>query len=868
MASTEPRRSSRSTKGQHSQTLTQELEVVDTKRTESTPKNAAGKSERKRPKAKSRRIKKQSMPEEEEDEESYVRCVCGLEVTDPDDDKPLMAQCEECLCWQHPECTMGITVEVDVPDQYFCERCRPDLHEAYFKRIAQEEKPSVLSWPNDPDYKQEADDQTRTVNDLKSGKRKLERSPSVEGPLKVQKKERHGSTSDRTDTSISEKLDQQEDKPQPPPPRTVTSPPLSRRKSSASTISKAVPLPSKVDHIDDLADNVRKSVANGILKLLEKAADEAISNDTLQVDEGTTALEIAEQLSLEIEYSMYEQLAIRTEKDVGHKYRDKFRTILFNLKDIKNSVLRQKVLSGDITPEHLVRMTPEEMMNPELQKLAEAVRAESITQSILKKPEAPRIRRTHKGEEFVGDVDPMGTVPETAPEREEEEGLRVKAEAEAQGSPNANDNPHQQRSVSPFTNFEQNHLPDITHPDDEKRARSQSLQLSDAGARNSEDRRSATPSADSEVADNEDFNIDQVWKSVDSPPAGKRSSVTASDLVQPISPPPQGRRQVIDEDIDRLINDDLDHSAMPEDDFDNSYSPMLEPKDPMIWEGLISMAGVSEFMGSAVQVGGPLFDGELRRWQDVIAPSIDIDGRLSKDTAASYLSEVSSTKDLVAVSFTVMDSTSKEQERAFTRLFDYFRGRDRYGVIRNKFPNVKDAYLVPLLPADPRPEYMHMISSISIPRIVTTPMLLGIFVINKTNPLARATAGGYVTKPEMQGESDEYDPTAIPMAPSISSDVFGHREPWYPPVAREVSSFPSQSLSVATASTAADLPSSGPLKNVTETLLGLALPPNEVALLQKILASRPELTHDPSLINDPNFLINVVQDYQRNHSEG
>ncbi|KAK9320660.1 transcription factor S-II, central domain-containing protein [Lipomyces orientalis] len=868
MASTEPRRSSRSTKGQHSQTLTQELEVVDMKRTEGTSKTAAGKSEMKRPKAKSRRMKKQSTPEEEGDEESYVRCVCGLEVTDPDDDKPLMAQCEECLCWQHPECTMGITVEADVPDQYFCERCRPDLHGAYFQRIAQEEKeekPPVLLGPNDPDYKPKADGQSRTVNDLKSGKRKLERSPSVEGPLKIQKKDRHGSASERTDTAISEKFDQQEDKPQPPPPRTVTNlPPLSRRKSSASTVPKAVPLPSKVDHIYDLADNVRKSVANGILKLLEKTADEAISNDTLQVDEGTTAVEFAEKLSLEIEYSMYEQLAIRTEKDVGHKYRDKFRTILFNLKDIKNSVLRQKVLSGDITPEHLVRMTPEEMMNPELQKLAEAVRAESITQSILKKPEAPRIRRTHKGEEFVGDVDPMGTVPEAAPEREEEEVLRVKAEAEAQVSPNANDNPHHQRSVSPFTTLEQNYLSDITHPDDEKRERSQSLQL--AGARNSEDRRSATPSADSAVADNEDFNIDQVWKSVDSPPADMRSSVTDSDLVQPISPPPQSRRQVIDEDIDRLITDELDHNAMPEDDFDNSYSPMLEPKDPMIWEGLISMAGVSEFMGSAVQVGGPLFDGELRRWQDVIAPSIDIDGRLSKETAASYLSEVSSTKDLVAVSFTVMDSNSKEQERAFTRLFDYFRGRDRYGVIRNKFPNVKDAYLVPLLPADPRPEYMHMISSISIPRIVTTPMLLGIFVINKANTLARATAGDYVTNPDMQGESDEYDPTAIPMAPSTSSDAFGHREPWYPPVAREVSSFPLQSSSGAIASPAPNLDSSGPLKSVTETLLGLALPPNEVGLLQKILASSPEVTNDPSLINDPNFLIKIVQDYQRNHS--
>ncbi|KAK9350777.1 transcription factor S-II, central domain-containing protein [Lipomyces doorenjongii] len=869
MASTEPRRSSRTTKGQHSQKLTQEVEAEDMLRAISTSKATnREQSERKKPKPKSQRTKKQNMLEEEEEkeEESYVRCVCGLEATDPEDDKPLMAQCEECLCWQHPECTMGITDEAEVPDQYFCERCRPELHEAYFKRIAHQE-PTPAPGLNDPEYKSETVGQS-----LRSTKRKFPRSPSFEipeAPLKVQKKERHVSVADQTDASIAEKSVQQEDKPQISRPRSVSShPPLSRRKSSAATVPKAVSLPPKVDHVDDLADNVRKSVASGILKLLEKAADAAITNDALKLGEGTTALEFAEDLSLEIEYSMYEQLAIKTEKDVGHKYRDKFRTILFNLKDIKNSLLRQRVLSGEITPDHLVRMAPEEMMNPELQKLAEAVRAESISQSILKKAEAPRIRRTHKGEEFVGDVDPMGTLPETAPEGEEENSSQVNLAAATRVSDSANDEAFSHRSVSPLTTVgQQNSTGPI--PDDDSRERSHSLQLSDAGAKNYEDARSATPSGGSAGADNADFDIDQVWKSVNSPPpTDKNSHITSSNAVQPASPQPHDRRQVVDEDIDRLINDDLGHNAVCEDDYDHSYSPMLEATVSVIWEGLISMASVSEFMGSAVQVGGPLFDGEVRRWQDVIAPSIDIDGRLSKDTAASYLSEVSSTKDLVAISFMVKDPNLKEQERAFTRLFDYFRGRDRYGVIRNKLPNVKDAYLVPLLPADPRPDYMHMIGSISIPRIITMPMLLGIFVINKVNTTAQAPSSGYTdrhTSLEMDVDSDQYDPTATPIVPSISSDAYGGREPWYPPLSMETSSFSSLSPSATTASPEVNLLPRGTGQSITDALLGLALPQNEVALLQKILESSPEIVQDPSMINDPNFLIRVVQDYQRKH---
>ncbi|KAK9431572.1 transcription factor S-II, central domain-containing protein [Lipomyces doorenjongii] len=869
MASTEPRRSSRTTKGQHSQKLTQEVEAEDMLRAISTSKATnREQSERKKPKPKSQRTKKQNMLEEEEEkeEESYVRCVCGLEATDPEDDKPLMAQCEECLCWQHPECTMGIADEAEVPDQYFCERCRPELHEAYFKRIAHQE-PTPAPSLNDPEYKSETVGQS-----LRSTKRKFPRSPSLEipeAPLKVQKKERHVSVADQTDASIAEKSVQQEDKPQISRPRSVSShPPLSRRKSSTATVPKAVSLPPKVDHVDDLADNVRKSVASGILKLLEKAADAAITNDALKLGEGTTALEFAENLSLDIEYSMYEQLAIKTEKDVGHKYRDKFRTILFNLKDIKNSLLRQRVLSGEITPDHLVRMAPEEMMNPELQKLAEAVRAESISQSILKKAEAPRIRRTHKGEEFVGDVDPMGTLPETAPEGEEENSSQVNLAAATRVSDSANDEAFSHRSVSPLTTVgQQNSTGPI--PDDDSRERSHSLQLSDAGAKNYEDARSATPSGGSAGADNADFDIDQVWKSVNSPPpTDKNSHITSSNAVQPASPQPHARRQVVDEDIDRLINDDLGHNAVCEDDYDHSYSPMLEATVSVIWEGLISMASVSEFMGSAVQVGGPLFDGEVRRWQDVIAPSIDIDGRLSKDTAASYLSEVSSTKDLVAISFMVKDPNLKEQERAFTRLFDYFRGRDRYGVIRNKLPNVKDAYLVPLLPADPRPDYMHMIGSISIPRIITMPMLLGIFVINKVNTTAQAPSSGYTdrhTSLEMDVDSDQYDPTATPIVPSISSDAYGGREPWYPPLSMETSSFSSLSPSATTASPEVNLLPRGTGQSITDALLGLALPQNEVALLQKILESSPEIVQDPSMINDPNFLIRVVQDYQRKH---
>ncbi|CBQ67774.1 conserved hypothetical protein [Sporisorium reilianum SRZ2] len=60
---------------------------------------------------------------EEAGDEGVTRCVCGS----ADENVGLMIQCETCKCWQHCVC-MGMQVEEDCPDVYFCEQCRPELH--------------------------------------------------------------------------------------------------------------------------------------------------------------------------------------------------------------------------------------------------------------------------------------------------------------------------------------------------------------------------------------------------------------------------------------------------------------------------------------------------------------------------------------------------------------------------------------------------------------------------------------------------------------------------------------------------------------------------------------------------------------------
>ncbi|KAG1451569.1 hypothetical protein G6F56_008052 [Rhizopus delemar] len=105
----------------------------------------------------SRRAKQQKVPEpvilseeeeEEEDEsvedESVTRCVCGKQHS-----IGLMVCCDDCEVWQHCEC-MGLEEE-DIPDQYFCEQCRPDDHieikgyDKYYKPSKLVKKRSTLN---------------------------------------------------------------------------------------------------------------------------------------------------------------------------------------------------------------------------------------------------------------------------------------------------------------------------------------------------------------------------------------------------------------------------------------------------------------------------------------------------------------------------------------------------------------------------------------------------------------------------------------------------------------------------------------------------------------------------------------------------
>ncbi|KAK8965092.1 hypothetical protein KSP40_PGU005371 [Platanthera guangdongensis] len=86
---------------------------------------------------------------------------------------------------------------------------------------------------------------------------------------------------------------------------------------------------------------------------------------------------------------------------VNKKYKEKGRSLLFNLKDPSNPELRERVLSGDLSPRRLCSMTAEELASKELSQWRQA-KAEEFAHMVLLPDMNVDIRRlvrkTHKGE--------------------------------------------------------------------------------------------------------------------------------------------------------------------------------------------------------------------------------------------------------------------------------------------------------------------------------------------------------------------------------------------------------------------------------------------------------------------------------------
>ncbi|KAM5371341.1 hypothetical protein ACJZ2D_008039 [Fusarium nematophilum] len=144
---TEPRRSVRATKGQHTKSF-DELEPATVPKRRQTKKTKKAKEQAQE----QEQEQGQGQEQEEDQEDEIIRCVCGATEQDEDSGEAWIA-CETCGAWQHNVCVGVSSFDDEIPEHYWCEQCRPEDHKELLDGMAKENEavPVPVSYTPPPD---------------------------------------------------------------------------------------------------------------------------------------------------------------------------------------------------------------------------------------------------------------------------------------------------------------------------------------------------------------------------------------------------------------------------------------------------------------------------------------------------------------------------------------------------------------------------------------------------------------------------------------------------------------------------------------------------------------------------------------------
>lgn len=149
------------------------------------------------------------------------------------------------------------------------------------------------------------------------------------------------------------------------------------------------PTPVKKPEAEPIRVNIRKTLTELLSSRIKETEDLKLTDE-----------EIAD-LAFNIELEMYKYF-----KDTGSKYKAKYRSLVFNIKDTKNLTLFRKIADRSLTPDAVVRLSPDEMASQELAEWREKETKHQL--EMIKKNELDLMAqaksivvKTHKGEQII-----------------------------------------------------------------------------------------------------------------------------------------------------------------------------------------------------------------------------------------------------------------------------------------------------------------------------------------------------------------------------------------------------------------------------------------------------------------------------------
>ncbi|GFT01820.1 PHD finger protein 3 [Nephila pilipes] len=443
--------------------------------------------------------------------------------------------------------------------------------------------------------------------------------------------------------------------------------------------------------------NVKKTLKNILMDRCKKADD----IEMLEEDVQKIAVKIEEELN-----SLF--------KDNSFKYRAKYRSLMFNIKDPRNQGLFRKILKGNIPPDRLVRMSPEELASMELarwreqenQHVLDMIKRVQLEQQ--KSGSGLLLKKTHKGEVEIEDH-LTSVIEQDIPKMELKDVFEV-FEPEKE---EVKDNTHLHRSHLFDLNCKICTGKIVPPPTDENISKKVRVAHSISVEQGSPNALDAAEKPASKVVD-------------------ENSSMSSTD-------------DSLDQEPTSTVS-----IESPEVDV---KSCVKETASKAVWKGFICMQDVAKFVTSAYKVSG-----HTDRLQADLPDTIQVCGRIIPDQVWDYLSKIkqSGNKELIIVRF---QAANEEEAVAYCAFYSYLSTRKRYGVVSNYSRKIKDFYLLPLAATSPVPMVLVPFDGPGLPS-PRPHLLLGVLVRHKS----KQTSIPFVPKqlPQSKIETENVDDSYTP----------------------------------------------------------------------------------------------------------
>ncbi|XP_034663988.1 uncharacterized protein LOC117898576 isoform X3 [Drosophila subobscura] len=474
--------------------------------------------------------------------------------------------------------------------------------------------------------------------------------------------------------------------------------------------------------------NVRRTLKEQLLARIKEAQDAEPGSSSSTTTQWLTAIE-AEQFVKSVESEMYHSFGC----DVGAKYKSKYRSLMFNIKDRKNKTLFEKICAKQVEPKQLVAMTPEELASQELAKWREEETRHQL--EIIKKSELDMLSctqnyvlKTHKGEEEIAPKLDVTLPEESFLESDTKHNSQMSDHDSSSKDVSVEHASSREKSGSSKEKRHKSHKRHHQHKRSRSRSSSQTRSLEKRHRRHhndvetggerthrhhdkqrSKDRDERIPTPTKRREENDRAALPREKKPEETR-GGTRHAYNLIDKTlestKTMDNSPKQQHPVKAIPSTTVAAKAATPAASPVSPVD-SYTRYLQglPKRTL-WSGSLSMIDVANFQ----VVAHPLLSNS-HQLPKLMPVKLDVIGRIARLNVWEYIKKINKipTKEVVLVN---LFPSGPSEIKKFDHFFEYLDSRQRLGVIQAEADQIRDFYIFPLGSKDKLPSVLEHITEL------------------------------------------------------------------------------------------------------------------------------------------------------------